>query len=188
MSPVGTGAATPFDDGLSELITGLDEQDRPYPIKKLLAHQSSVRHLAISVFLLRGGKLLLQQRAATKYHAPLLWANSACSHPRWGESSDSCATRTLRRELGQVVPVQFFMRTHYEAAVGHLFENEVVDCYRGEITPDFSFDTIDHREIARLRLASLDEIENGVRAQPDLYAPWFRIYVESGIVADILGG
>lgn len=40
-------------------------------------------HRAFSVFIFdENGRLLLQQRAKTKYTFPLSWTNSICSHPR----------------------------------------------------------------------------------------------------------
>lgn len=173
----------PFGDALDELITGVDDRGKFYPIEKLEAHRASVRHLAISVFLFQGDGLLLQQRAATKYHAPLLWANSACSHPRWQESPDACVVRTLHRELGIEISTRAVARTHYEAQIGALFEHELVDCYRGELPADYALDTAQPQEVAGLRIAGLDEIESGVKTNPERYAPWFRIYVETGLVA-----
>jgi isopentenyl-diphosphate delta-isomerase len=70
------------------------------PVEKLEAHQRGLRHKAISVFLMRDGKVLLQRRAMHKYHTPGLWANTCCTHPFWGEASLDCATRRLGEELG----------------------------------------------------------------------------------------
>ena len=56
--------------------------------EKLAAHRAGLRHLALSVFIFDDvGRLLVQQRAAGKYHSALKWANSVCSHPRPGRSS-----------------------------------------------------------------------------------------------------
>ena len=52
---------------------------------KLEAHQKSLLHRAFSVFLYRGDEMLIQKRAAGKYHSAGLWANTCCSHPRVGE-------------------------------------------------------------------------------------------------------
>ena len=30
--------------------------------------------------------MLIQRRALGKYHTPGLWANTCCTHPRWGEA------------------------------------------------------------------------------------------------------
>jgi isopentenyl-diphosphate delta-isomerase len=69
---------------------------------KLDAHQPPGQlHLAFSVFLYRSdGRLLLQQRAAGKYHFPLVWGNACCSHPEPGAAIVDSARRRLREELG----------------------------------------------------------------------------------------
>jgi isopentenyl-diphosphate Delta-isomerase len=69
---------------------------------KLEAHVApGTLHRAFSVFLFRpDGTTLLQQRAATKYHFPLVWANACCSHPRPDEPPTDAAQRRMREELG----------------------------------------------------------------------------------------
>ncbi|MDA8290786.1 MAG: isopentenyl-diphosphate Delta-isomerase [Actinomycetota bacterium] len=80
---------------------------------KLSAHEPPGRlHLAFSVFLYRSdGRLLLQRRAASKYHFPLHWANACCSHPGPGEEIVESAQRRVLEELGlscTLVPVGRF--------------------------------------------------------------------------------
>ena len=70
------------------------------PVEKLEVHKRGLKHKAISIFVFCGGKLLIQQRASNKYHSPELWANSCCSHPNWGESSEDCSSRRIFEELG----------------------------------------------------------------------------------------
>jgi isopentenyl-diphosphate delta-isomerase len=70
------------------------------PVEKLEAHVKGLRHKAISVFVMRGDQVLLQRRALGKYHTPGLWANTCCTHPFWGEDSETCALRRLDEELG----------------------------------------------------------------------------------------
>ena len=40
------------------------------PVEKLAAHERGLRHMAVSVFVIADGKLLMQQRALGKYHTP----------------------------------------------------------------------------------------------------------------------
>ena len=42
------------------------------PVEKLAVHQRGLRHKAVSVFVLAGERVLVQQRAAHKYHTPNL--------------------------------------------------------------------------------------------------------------------
>ena len=68
---------------------------------KLEAHEKAVLHRAFSVFVLnKKGELMLQQRAAHKYHSPLLWTNTCCSHQRQGETNIEAGKRRLLEEMG----------------------------------------------------------------------------------------
>lgn len=185
MNKVQDSADAAFQDGLTDLIIGLDDAGAPYPIAKLEAHLASTRHQAISVFLTSGGHLLLQQRGARKYHSPLLWANTACSHPLWGETPSACATRTLQRELGISADMTEFAVVPYEAKVGPLYENEVVHCFHGEIDMRSDLPGIDPDEVAAFAWVKLTDIAAAIANAPDDYAPWFRIYVAQGLLAKL---
>ena len=64
------------------------------------AHEKGVLHRAFSIFLFNPeGETLIQQRAGSKYHSPLLWTNTCCSHPRVGETIQEAAQRRLTEEL-----------------------------------------------------------------------------------------
>jgi isopentenyl-diphosphate delta-isomerase len=43
---------------------------------------------------------MLQQRAHHKYHSPLLWTNTCCSHQRAGETNIQAGSRRLYEEMG----------------------------------------------------------------------------------------
>ncbi|MEY3711796.1 MAG: hypothetical protein RL104_579, partial [Bacteroidota bacterium] len=85
-----------------ETVILVNTADEPIGrMEKLAAHERGLLHRAFSVFLFNDqGETLLQQRAASKYHSPLLWTNSCCSHQREGESNRQAALRRLREELG----------------------------------------------------------------------------------------
>lgn len=70
--------------------------------EKLSAHQPPGRlHRAFSVFLFdTEGRLMLQQRAAGKYHSPGVWSNTCCGHPYPGEAPFAAAARRTYEELG----------------------------------------------------------------------------------------
>ncbi|EMY5616778.1 NUDIX domain-containing protein, partial [Providencia stuartii] len=74
---------------MEEKIILVDRQDNPIgTMPKLLAHQQGRLHRAFSVFIFNTkGELLIQQRAAHKYHSAGQWANSCCSHPRPNEDT-----------------------------------------------------------------------------------------------------
>ena len=52
------------------------------PFDKLEVHKRGLKHPAVSVFIKRENDILLQKRAATKYHSPNLWANTVFTNPR----------------------------------------------------------------------------------------------------------
>ncbi len=114
---------------------------------KLEAHRLGLRHRALSVVLRDGaGRLLLQQRAAGKYHSGGLWTNTCCSHPRPGEDIAEAAVRRLDEEMGIVCPLTFRFSTHYRAPVSNgLIEDEIVHVFVGR------FDGAPHPDPRRSR-------------------------------------
>ena len=67
-------------------------------MEKMEAHEKALLHRAFSVFLFdHKGNMLLQQRAASKYHSPSLWTNACCSHPMPGEGTKQAALRQIGR-------------------------------------------------------------------------------------------
>ena len=159
------------------------------PVEKLQVHREGLRHRAISVFLMDGDRVLIQKRAATKYHTPGLWANTCCTHPHWGEESAICAPRRLDEELGiSGVTCTFRDRIEYLADVGGgLIEHEVVDLFTAERTPDMTL-TPNPEGVAEVRWIALDALCAAVERSPHDYTPWLRIYLAehmTRIFADI---
>lgn len=167
-----------------ETIIGVAPSGAAYPVGKLEAHRRNLRHRAVSVFVFDGDRLLVQRRAASKYHSAGLWANTCCSHPLWGEEASACAARRLGQELGWTVPLAPFARLDYAAPVGALFENEVVDCFRGAARPGLDLAAFDPAEVQEVAWRGLDEIAADMAARPERYAPWFRIYLARHRSAD----
>lgn len=162
----------------TEMITAIAEDGSYYPAEKLDTHVRNLRHVAISVFVFNAGRLLLQKRAAVKYHSGLLWANTCCSHPRWRESPEECAPRRLREELGWSLPVQKFGEISYSADVGNgLFENEVAHCFAARAPADIPLDSYDPEEVAELEWADLKTIDERLKSDPGRFSKWFQIYM-----------
>jgi len=82
---------------MAEEVILVDAQDQALGLmEKMEAHRRGLLHRAFSVFVLnRKGELLLQQRAAHKYHSGQLWTNTVCSHPREGEAVEAAAHRRM---------------------------------------------------------------------------------------------
>ena len=152
----------------------VDEADRAIGVAgKTEAHQRALLHRAFSVFLVNeDGQLLLQRRAAGKYHSAGLWGNACCGHPRPGEETGDAAARRVREELGVPEPddlreVGIFL---YRADVGNgLVEHELDHVFLGTVreTP-----APDPREIAELRWMEPAELRRELSAGPSAYAAW----------------
>lgn len=148
------------------------------PAGKLEVHRKGLRHKAVSVFVLRGGDMLLQRRALGKYHTPGLWANTCCTHPHWGEAPADCARRRLAEELG-ITAVDPIFRHHleYRAEVGNgMTEHEVVDVFVAEAGPDLAL-APDPEEVMDTRWTSYRALLGEVAEAPERFTPWLRIYL-----------
>lgn len=148
------------------------------PVDKLAVHRQGLRHLAVSVFVLRDGMTLLQRRAAGKYHTPNLWANTCCTHPHWGEDDLSCATRRLAEELGitglELTPVR---QIEYRAEVGNgMTEHEVVQLFVAHAPPGLPLSPNPAEVRDTLWISPID-LHEALAARPQDFTPWLRIYM-----------
>jgi isopentenyl-diphosphate delta-isomerase len=148
------------------------------PVEKLEVHQRGLRHPAISVFLVRDGQVLLQQRALSKYHTPGLWANTCCTHPLWQEQSETCALRRLHEELGiEGVTLELRQTVEYRADVGQgLTEHEVVDIYIAYASGPVEV-RLHPDEVMDTRWVPLAHLAQEIAAAPQDFTPWMQIYM-----------
>ena len=148
-------------------------------IEKLLVHQLGLRHKAVSVFILDDhGRILLQQRAAGKYHTPGLWANTCCTHPHWDEPPEHTAHRRLDQELG-ITNVSLFHKgqLEYRAEVGSgLIEHELVDVFAGHM-PQAQVFAANPDEVQNTRWISPQDLTEQIATTPLIFTPWLRIYM-----------
>jgi len=160
----------------------VDEADRAGGrMEKIAAHvPPGVLHRAFSVFLFSpDGRWLLQQRAAGKYHFPLVWTNACCSHPAPGEGTREAAARRLREELGIDPPPleeKFSFVYRAESAATGLCEHEFDHVFFGIC--DALPPSPDPEEVASVRFWEKDEIARGLAETPERFSPWFRIVFE----------
>jgi isopentenyl-diphosphate delta-isomerase len=149
------------------------------PVEKLEVHRRGLRHKAISVFVIAGGDTLLQRRALGKYHTPGLWSNACCTHPRWREPAEACASRRLFEELG--IPGEGLVhrgRVVYRAPVGGgLTEHEEVEIFTLDVSSRIAVEA-NPEEVADIRWLSFEDLLGEVRARPEDFTPWLAIYLE----------
>jgi isopentenyl-diphosphate delta-isomerase len=148
------------------------------PVEKLEVHKKGLRHKAVSVFVMRGDRILLQQRALSKYHTPGLWANTCCTHPHWDEQPLTCAQRRLEEELGITgLPLTFRERVEYRAVVGNgLIEHEVADIFVGNAGPELE-PVANPAEVMDTVWMSLNDLLAEIQRDPTIYTPWLKIYL-----------
>lgn len=148
------------------------------PVEKLEAHLKGLRHKAVSVFVLDGEAVLMQQRAMCKYHTPGLWTNTCCTHPDWDEAPLDCAIRRLDEEIG-VKGLRPEHRHHleYRADVGGgLIEHEVVDVYVAQADANLEI-TPNPDEVMAVEWVRFEDLRRQVDQTPERYTPWLRIYL-----------
>jgi farnesyl-diphosphate farnesyltransferase len=168
-------------------------------------------HRAFSVFLFdMDGRLMLQQRAASKITFPDVWTNTCCSHPLYGYEPNevdsdeaiasgqvagvkAAAVRKLKQELGisskkvNIKAFKFLTRLHYWAAdvVTH-----GTDSPWGEHEVDYIlFAQANVRckpnpeEVQDIKYVTLPELQDMMLPSSGLlWSPWFRIIVENFLV------
>jgi isopentenyl-diphosphate delta-isomerase len=167
-----------MNDALEQVIL-VDMDDREIGrAGKLEAHRLGDLHRAVSICVVDGaGRMLLQRRAAGKYHSAGLWANACCSHPRPGEATLAAALRRLPEELGFSCALTPFATTHYRADVGGgLIEDEFVHLfigrYEGEVKPVPA-------EVDGVAWVAYGPLKADMAENPENYCYWFRHYVEA---------
>ncbi|WP_421726491.1 isopentenyl-diphosphate Delta-isomerase [Bauldia sp.] len=157
----------------------VDDADREHgTMDKLEAHRRGALHRALSVIVARAdGHLLLQRRAAGKYHSGDLWTNTCCSHPRPGEPVAVAAGRRLDEEMGFTCPLRPLFVTHYEAPVSNgLIENEFVHVFGGRFDGE---PRPDPAEVSAWRWVAVDDLQRDMAEHPETYTVWFRTYLDA---------
>lgn len=151
------------------------ENDEPAgTMEKMLAHRQGLLHRAFSVFVFdKRGRMLMQQRAARKYHGAHLWSNTCCSHPYPGETTEDAALRRLREEMGFITPLKKIFEFKYRAEVeNNLVEHEYDHVFAGEYEGDIRLNT---DEVADYCYRSLPELKKALQESPDKFTIWFRL-------------
>lgn len=141
---------------------------------KMEAHEKAVLHRAFSVFTFNDkGQLLLQQRAADKYHSPLLWTNTCCSHQRNGESNLEAGKRRLFEEMGFSCELKEVFSFIYKAPFDNgLTEHELDHVMVGNYNEN---PVINKKEVESFKWMTLEEVKNDIDLQPETYTEWFKI-------------
>lgn len=160
---------------MKEKVTLVDQQDNAVgSCEKMEAHIKGVLHRAFSVFVFnKEGKLLLQKRAASKYHSGNLWTNTCCGHPRPGEDTRGAAMRRLKEEMGFSCGLEEVFHFTYKAElensiVEHEYDHVFFGTFDGKPQPD-------PLEASAWKFADCDELKKELAEHPGRFTVWFRL-------------
>lgn len=168
------------------MVILVDENDQPIgTMEKIEAHEKAVLHRAFSVFIInQKGEIMLQQRASHKYHSPLLWTNTCCSHQRVGETNLEAGKRRLQEEMGFEVPLKELFHFIYKAPFDNgLTEHELDHVMIGYYNEE---PNINPEEVESWKWMGIENIRKDMTENPEIYTVWFKIifdefyhYIES---------
>lgn len=160
---------------MEEQVILVNQKDEPIGLMpKMEAHEKAVLHRAFSVFVMNDkGETMLQQRAADKYHSPLLWTNTCCSHQRDGETNIQAGKRRLMEEMGFEVDLEELFSFIYKAPFDnglteHELDHVMMGNYNGK--PLINKGEVEDWKWMTPRAIKLDIADN-----PENYTAWFKI-------------
>lgn len=150
-----------------------DRSGRLATMEKIEVHRQGLLHRAVSVFIFNErNELLLQKRAISKYHSPGKWTNTCCTHPYPGETPIISARRRLSEEMGLVAELTEIFTFSYKADVGNgLIENEFDHVFIGVSNQN---PTPDHAEVSDWTWTTIEELEQQLVINPEMYSHWLR--------------
>ncbi|MFZ2431869.1 MAG: isopentenyl-diphosphate Delta-isomerase [Lutibacter sp.] len=154
------------------LVNEKDEKIGLMP--KMEAHEKGVLHRAFSVFVFNDkNELLLQQRAVHKYHSPLLWTNTCCSHQRDGEGNTEAGKRRLKEEMGFECKLKEVTRFIYKAP----FDNGLTEHELDHILIGYCNENpiLNREEVENFKWMTIEEVKNDMKMHPEIYTEWFKI-------------
>lgn len=154
------------------LVNQNDEQIGLMP--KLEAHEKAVLHRAFSVFVLNSkNEIMLQQRAHQKYHSPLLWTNTCCSHQREGETNIQAGSRRLFEEMGFRTELKELFHFIYKAP----FDNGLTEHELDHVMIGYYDDApeINLEEVEDWKWMKIEAVKDDMELNPELYTVWFKI-------------
>jgi isopentenyl-diphosphate delta-isomerase len=160
-----------------EQVVLVDAQDNALGVmEKLAAHGTGVLHRAFSAYVVRTRdgepELLLQLRAATKYHFGRLWTNTCCGHPQQGETPVDAGQRRLPQEMNFQCRLRAIGSFIYRAASSNGLEEHELDhvllgAFEGEPpAPNAA-------EAEASRWVRFSELDAELAASPERFTPWF---------------
>lgn len=160
---------------MDDMVILVDKNDNELGVKeKLEAHVSGLLHRAVSVFIFnQNNELLLQKRAATKYHSSGLWTNTCCSHPKPNEKTKDAANRRLKEEMNLTSNLIFSHSFYYNVNLDNgLFEHELDHVFIG-YTDEKPIINLD--EASDWKYMNIEELNKDILVNSNAYSAWLKI-------------
>ncbi len=164
---------------MTEKVILVDEGDNAIgTMEKMEAHRKGMLHRAFSVILFNSnGEMLLQKRAAKKYHSGGLWTNTCCSHPLPNESTRDASRRRLMQEMGINLQPTFAFKFIYKTDLDHnLVEHEYDHVYIGAFD---GIPVINKTEVDEWKFMNLHSLRMDIEKSPGAYTEWFKLILNN---------
>jgi isopentenyl-diphosphate Delta-isomerase len=158
---------------MEELILVNENDEQVGTGEKLQVHRDGRLHRAFSIFVFDSlGRLLLQRRAASKYHSGGLWSNTCCGHPRPGETVEAAARRRLREEMN----FDCELRPHSSFIYKAELDNGLVEWELDHILVGaYDQDPVPNRQEADdWQWIGMDELRREVGERPESFTYWLK--------------
>lgn len=122
---------------------------------------------------------MLQKRSSKKYHSPLLWTNTCCSHPIKNESIINAAHRCLIYEMGFNCLLTYkFCFSYFKLFNNGLIENELDYVFVGFYKKN---PIINIKEVTDWKWISLKILLKDIYEKPNMYTTWIKIILSKHI-------
>lgn len=157
------------------ILVDLDDKVKG-TMEKMEAHEKGLLHRAFSILLFNSrGELLMQKRAASKYHSAGLWTNTCCSHPRPEETLEDATRRKLKQEMGIDIQPEFAYKFIYKVALdNNLTEYEYDYVFTGLFDGE---PKINRDEVEDWRFISMNTLVEEMKSHPDNFTHWFKLII-----------
>ncbi|MTI38678.1 isopentenyl-diphosphate Delta-isomerase [Fulvivirga lutimaris] len=163
---------------MSEVILVNSKDEELGILDKMEAHFEGVLHRAFSVLVYNSkGEMLIQKRAADKYHSGGLWTNACCSHQHPGESSEVAAKRRLKEEIGLEANPEFLYKFIYKAELDNNLTEFEYDHVLTCITDDKP--VLNPAEVEDFQYVDIKSLMLDIQQNPTNYTFWFKQIMEN---------
>lgn len=149
---------------MEEYIDIVDQNGIPTGISAPKSEIHSKGHLHNTAhvwFFSSEGKILLQQRAASKAICPLLWDVSVAGHIDAGETPKQAAVREAKEEIGITISEAQLMKIGvfecFQSYPNGLIDNEFHNTFMAKINVNIEDLTLQKEEVEALKFVNLSE-------------------------------